>query len=780
MEIFDRPLPNDSGYRVSSDDSIDLRKIFAKFWARKRLIFASIFICAGLAYVNAKLITPTYTGEALVMIKPQQAREPATNASVQAAIQGGPEAVPSEAIVLQSRALASKTIERLHLDRDPEFDPSLTKPNRSPLYQPVLVLLDKVQGLREDLERVLFGAAEAPVPDDEAGTTVEASQSAGAARPSTEIVNALIGNLHLTVLPHSNVIAVSFKSSHARTAAAVPNTLVQLYLEQLANEKDQALAQERERLDQLVLPTLREKMHNSELALANHRQRTGLVGDQNTTILAQELNDIRAQLSAARARKAEATARLSQIEAVVSSPGQPSTTKTASPAAASESPILQHLRQQEVELEAQLYALKDSSHGPNYPKAQQLAAQLDEVRGAMRRESAGLIGRLRAEAAAAQATEAALNQREAEFMHQFALVNGGDTQLQSLVRDADVDRQTYERYLARLNEIYASMGHAQPDATLVSLAAVPLVPSFPKTRLMVMLGAAIGGGMGVTLAGMINLLMGGIQSESQVEDVLGVKCLGSLPRLKRPRRNGHQGLLRNTAFGHAIRSIQLQLLSFDAYDDPHRVILVTAALPGEGKTSVAASLAASLAADGVKVALVECDLDRPTVHRIFGALGEPGLTDYFAGSAALDQIVHTHTSSGIDYIPVGAAQLKEAWRITASRMRPLIDELTRQYAFIILDSAPVLAVSETILLSQIAQKTIFVVKWRSTPRAVARHALMRLLQSRGAETGVLLSMVDAKRAASYGDPVASVDKQLATYYLESPRASTDSSARSRL
>ena len=137
MDIFDRPLASEHSYRTiddahgrDPDDQVSLREVLAKFWARKRLIFSSIIICAGLSYVIAKMITPTYVGEALVMIRPQQ--EPATNASIEAAIHGGPEAVPSEALVLQSRALASKTIERLHLDRDPEFDRSLIKP--TPLH----------------------------------------------------------------------------------------------------------------------------------------------------------------------------------------------------------------------------------------------------------------------------------------------------------------------------------------------------------------------------------------------------------------------------------------------------------------------------------------------------------------------------------------------------------------------------------------------------------------------------------------------------------------------
>jgi succinoglycan biosynthesis transport protein ExoP len=239
-----------------------------------------------------------------------------------------------------------------------------------------------------------------------------------------------------------------------------------------------------------------------------------------------------------------------------------------------------------------------------------------------------------------------------------------------------------------------------------------------------------------------------------------------VPRLERSRRNRRPApplQPKNTAFEHAIRNVQLKLLSFDGRSNS-RVVLVTAALPDEGKTWVAISLAVSLAADGFSVALVDCDLHRPSVHRIFDGPRGPGLTDYFAGSAALDEIVHFDGGSGVTYIPSGIALSKEGRRITSDRLRPLIHRLGEKYAFIILDSAPVLAVSETMLLSQIAQKAILVVKWGSTPPAIVRHAAAQLLEAGGAEIAVLLTMVDAKRAAKYGDAVAGVYKRLAKYY----------------
>jgi len=147
------------------------------------------------------------------------------------------------------------------------------------------------------------------------------------------------------------------------------------------------------------------------------------------------------------------------------------------------------------------------------------------------------------------------------------------------------------------------------------------------------------------------------------------------------------------------------------------------------------SLAASLVADGHRVALVDCDLHQPNVHRMFEGPRGPGLTDYFIGDAALSEIVHTDRGSGVDYVRAGAAQSQEACHITFDRLRAVVERLIKEYTFVILDSAPVLAVSEATLLSQIAQRTIFVIRWGRTPRSIARHAVIQLLESGGAETG---------------------------------------------
>jgi polysaccharide biosynthesis transport protein len=701
-----------------------------------------------LSFVVAKLSTPSYVGTALVMIQPQQAIG-TTDAITRA--QTTNEIINTETFVLRSRALARDAIERLHLDTDPEFNPP-PKPSRLlTLIAPVLPKFERLANWAQSATQFYFGAAPGPL---SAGEEIEPTF-----KSDTEVVNAVLQRLRVAPQEQSNVIEVSFSSSNPETAASVPNALIEVYLERRRREAERELAEERKWLENVSIK-LSGKLHESEAALNDYRQKSGLLGDKNPTLLEHELTETRARLAAARARTAEVNARLSQMQTLASSPLQPQSS-TSAPATASEPLGLQRLREQAVQLHVQLAAISDTL-GPNHPKTIQLQAQLRDLDNQIRREGSAS---LKAELSAAQAVEAALNTKVAEATRNFARINGDDNQLQTLMAVAEVDRKAYERYLALANEALGHTGNQYPGASLISAADIPSKPSFPNKRIIVLGGLTIGAGAGVALATLMELLRGGLRSMDQVEDALGVKCLGLVPRLKPSSRRRLRArelprlLQRDHVFRQSVRTVEFKILNFDR--DNSRVILVTAALPNEGKTSIAVSLAISLAADGFRVMLVDCDIHRPTVHRIFNGDRQPGLTDYLVHGTALEQIIHNDDDSGVDYIPAGTAS--KTCSITPDRLHALIDRLGRQYPFIILDSGPVLAVPETLALSQLADKTVLAVRWGRTPVTVARHAVAQLLDS-GAEIAAVLSMFDLQRSAKHGDVIAGTYQQLERYH----------------
>ena len=872
MEPFDRPLPDRNSYGPSLDesmrqvlrieasragrsryepglsryepgldDSIDPREVLAKFWARKRLVFASIFICAGVAYLGAKLVTPIYNGSAYVMVVAQQPEGAADGPNPAVAIAAGPDAVQTQAFILQSRALAAEAVARLHLDRDPEFNRLLRKPN--PLLAPVRLisgLFARLAGPGSDSSgsaadlapggeapataevahqhpdrdpasnsahrepnpllapvrsiSALFaklagrgsdssGSAADLAPGGEAPATAEKTGAVPGTQPSTAAVDEFMKRLHVAAQEHSTVIQVSFGSSSPKTAALVPNTLVELFLENQVNNKTKAVKEEIAWLDKIV-PELQQKMIAAELDLAEYRQRYGPASEKDPTIAAQELAQIRTELAAAGARKADAAARLGQVNALLSPPQGRSAPAGATAATATdlESPVLEHLHEEEAALVAKLAAGRGLL-GSRHPEITGLEAQLAAVKTGIRSEAGRATARLRADLAAAAATEAALERQEKELTHQLAQVSGGDPRLASLHDAAGADRKVYEKYLTRANEARNAVGNLRPDARIVSAAAVPLEPIFPNTKLLVVVGATIGAGAGAVLAATIGGLLGGLRSARQVEDVVGIRCLGWVPRLtRRRRRRSFAAEMRRaienpasagaevTAFGQAVRSIQFKLVGVER-GSRSQVVLVTAALPGEGKSWLAASLATSLATEGFRVALVDCDPHRPVVHRMFDGPRGPGLTDYFAGGAGINQVVHRDVASGVEYVPIGTDPSRESWYITFDRLQGLLGQLRQTHRFIILNSAPVLAVSETAMLSQLAHKTILVIRWGRTGGQIVCHAARQLFNSGAAEVAAVLSMTDFRIAAKYGDAVAGTYSRMPSYYTGRGRPS---------
>ena len=234
-------------------------KSSAGFRARKLFIFCTALVGAGLAFAAAKAITPTYTGEALVMIKPQQEAKPAA-ARLLAAIQSGPEAVPSEALVLQSRSLAMRAIEQLGLDQDPEVRlDGKGLSGTAGIYRGGQAdrsgdrrLAERARRRQRDVRR--------------------AGKSEAAHQVSPAVVNAFMGQLGVELVPHTSVIRVCFPLRPPGDRGLGPNTIVRLYLDGLVAEKSKEMAKELNRIDEVILPELRRKLLSSQAELAIYQK----------------------------------------------------------------------------------------------------------------------------------------------------------------------------------------------------------------------------------------------------------------------------------------------------------------------------------------------------------------------------------------------------------------------------------------------------------------------------------------------------------------------------
>lgn len=309
---------------------------------------------------------------------------------------------------------------------------------------------------------------------------------------------------------------------------------------------------------------------------------------------------------------------------------------------------------------------------------------------------------------------------------------------------------------SRVMEIHARSGDPQmaasmanalarvtPSGTLIAPAAAPTAASSPPTLTILIAGGALG-----LTFGLIGLALFGANPRqfSRAEDVeraSGLPVIAVVPELE----DGAGALgqvLRDpgSAYANSLRKLYAKLHS----DQMPKVIAISSSMPGEGRSTLAASLGRLLASEGTRVLLVDCDWRHPELHKMFRLGNETGLTSLLVDPhIALDDVIHTDALSGLDIITAGRRNRAAVHKLISEPMRKILASLASGYDLVLLDMPPVLAADETLLLSCVVDKLIFAIRWRHTLQRKATDAMEKILGARGDVVGVVFTRVDLER-----------------------------------
>ncbi|MGH2991216.1 MAG: polysaccharide biosynthesis tyrosine autokinase, partial [Solirubrobacterales bacterium] len=332
--------------------------------------------------------------------------------------------------------------------------------------------------------------------------------------------------------------------------------------------------------------------------------------------------------------------------------------------------------------------------------------------------------------------------------------NTDEVTLRALEREAEASRALLETFLARSKETGSQEDLQQADATVLSRAGVPQSPSYPRRKLLLIAAAGGAGFLGLMLALGVEMLDHGFRSMEQIERQMGAPPLGLVPvigGLAKLRRDPDAHILEKPGSAHAeaIRNLYTGLL-LSGGEQPPKTVLVASALPKEGKTSIALSLAHMLASTGHSVVLVDCDLRRPAAHKSFGVHFQPGLVEVLLGKTSLEEVLATDPRSGARLVPAGEPVPHPADLLGSPQMKRFLAGLAEGRDLVILDSPPVLAVSDARVLARMVDQTLFLVRWGNTRRERAITGWRQLAEAGGKVTGVALTLVDVRRHAQYG------------------------------
>ena len=726
------PFSASSSILEVSGDEIDLRELLRTLWRRKMVFIGTFVLVTAIAVLIVIQQTPLYTAKGLVMIDSRTTQVVDIEA-VLSGLSSDAAAVQNQVQIIRSRALARRVVDRLGLADDPEFNAALRPEGGLSLSSVVSMAMDL---LPEGWLRALRGGDE----------SIPLSPAQEAERTQAGVIDAFNGKLTVSPVGFSSVIAISIESEDPQNAALIVNTVSEQYILDQLEAKFEATRQATEWLNDRT-SDLRKQVQASERAVEAYRAKSGLVEGKGEMIGSQQLSELNSQVIAAQARGAEAEARLQQVQVLLG-------TKNGVESAAEvlQSPVIQSMRAQESEVLRKASELA-TRYGERHPKMINVRAEIVDLRTSIANEVRKIVQGLSNEVEVARAREQSLRASLKKLEARVVTENRSEVRLRQLQREADANRLLFQTFLSRFKETSEQQGIQQADARIISKAAVPLTPSYPKKGQTVGLAGFASLFLGALLVFLLERLDHGVRSPEQIERLTGVPALGMVPLIRglAKRRQAAKYVLEKPSSGvaEAVRSLRTTLILCDV-DQPPKVICISSSLPKEGKSTLALWLTRVAASSGEKVLLIDCDLRRPTIHSALEIGNEANLVDHLAGELSLVDTIVVDEASGAHVILAKGISGNPLGLLGSNNMKRLIATARERYDWVVLDTPPVLAVSDAKLLSQLADKTVFLAKWDTTPREALLAGLKQLTDIGADLAGVMLVQANMRKHARYG------------------------------
>lgn len=743
QSYYSNAYPQSAPY-PTGEDRMGAHEVIKILRRRRSLIIVTVVLLTGLSAALASGLTPQYTASASVVVNARAARVVNAEAVIEEQTQDRA-VIETEIKLLQSRSFARRVIEQTGLLDDPEFNTALRRP------QSLRERLQPVTGWLPEAWLVASGLAmpATPLPEVEAAPApvIEPAQML---EPT---VDRFLGRLQVARAGEAAVVSIAFTSPDAAKAARLANTVAELYVAERLAGKQSAAARSAawlsERLAQLRIDLL-----EAESAIAAYRDEHELIDNDGRTLDSAQLTALNAELIATQAELAEKRSKLGALRALRAS-GEGFETITEVVA----SPVIANLRQQQTQL-LRDHAQLSQEYGPRHPRIIQLDAEQQEIEAKIQIEIQNIVTAFERDVAFVETRERMLQERLNDAKGAVAGTKRAEIQLNELEREAEADRSLYKAFLERYKKLSEQQGVLQPGVQVISSAAPPVGPSFPRPRLIIVVGFAGALVIGTLLAFVAESLETGLRSGRQVEKALKVASLGLVPRVTKlkGRLKLHQYLMSKprSDYAEAVRAVQIGL-QYANVDRPPQIVLVTSSLPNEGKTTLALSLGTSAAASGHRTVVVDLDLRHPSVRReLDQPATAPGLVELITGEATLEQVTHVDPAlPDLHVITVRRNPANPLDLLASQKMAALMTQLRARYKYIVLDAPPLLGISDTRVAVYLADAVLFVVRWGKTKAEVAQNGMAALSECRAPVAGAVLSQVNLKRHArlAYGDAV---------------------------
>jgi capsular exopolysaccharide synthesis family protein len=680
-----------------------------------------------MGYWLQRVLPPKYASTVSILLEPKRPGGAGDDGQF-AALQVDSTKIGTVASIIGSSTLLNRVVQSENLADDPDF----SGPMPSMLDRTCVVL-------RKWLP---FPVCEAPAPES---ATREAREARALYRLMAAVTTLRVNFTY--------VMLVQVTAPKANDAQRLATAVAEAYLDDQFETRQEAAVRDTTWLAS-QLAEMRNELISSEEKVEALRRQYGLTETAqgpNTTTDRQVITELTQQLVTAESQLAAAQAKYQQVQRIRKGNGDLGTLTEAN------TMTVQQLRATETELARKIADLS-AHYTANYPGLIDAERDKRSVDARMAAEVARIADGIRNDYETAVSRRDELKKLLGTQVDtsQDDTATTGRVKLREAQRIVAANQAFYDAQLRRLREAELMKTRQDVEARILSPADMPTAPKFPRRPIFLLLGAAVGLAGGLAIVLLRVLLENRFVTAAWAEETLALPILGLLPMVRRRemsgigRRSGIQEYLRVkplSRFAESLRSLRAGLRNSTPIAP--RIIHITSSIPGEGKSTVAAALATSAAIAGLRTVLVDLDIRNSSVSNLFNLQESKGVVDVIQGNSMIGTALQTFDQLPLTVMAVGSSSRLSPDMIGSPRFGAMIQKLANDFDLVILDSPPILAVSDSVLIANVADATLFVVQWRTTPKDIVRQGV-KVLRGNGATlAGVVFNKMDLSKAPQY-------------------------------
>jgi len=713
---------------VASGQEIHLKDYLRVILKRKWIIGTCTVIVLTLAVLSSMNKEPYYQASVRLSIQKQ-------NASVvlfpnMAFPLYDPDYYQTQYTILRSRPLAERVIKKLRLGESREFKASPRRKFNFDIPGMVFSLLKKLNPVR------LFSTS---------------SSAKGSIKPSNAkndgispaLVNAFIGRLGVSPMKDTKmVVDLSFTGRYPKVIAEIANAVAEEYINMTLEAKIEAAQKMMRKLNE-QLAQQRKKVEESEIALQKYKEKENIVSlEERQNIVVQRLSQLNALVTGVKTERIAIETRYKELKKLSDQPEMieslPSILSNA---------MIQQLKTDYVALQRR-YSEASKKFGAKHPKMLELRSQIGLMKQKIALEVKKNVTSLMTEYKVAQSKEATLTEALESQKKDAIELNRKAIEYKILERDAQSNRQMYNILITKMKEADVSSDLKGTDIRVIDPAQIPRSPIGPKRGFNILFAAFIGLGLGMAFAFFLEYIDTSMKTPEDIKRIQ-IPYMGFIPTF---HTNNHMELIvqedPKSLISEAYRTLRTGILFSGSKPSP-QFIQVTSAGPQEGKTITAANVATVMAQSGSRVLIMDCDMRKPRIHEIFGMPNAHGLSDLLVNGEEGFSFIKKTNVPNLDIIACGTIPANPSELLGSKRMQRFLTLLGEKYDRIIMDSPPVLAVTDSIVLSRLVEGIILVVGAGASSKNGVTRAVELLKEVNARICGAVLNNLNVDKERYY-------------------------------